>query len=613
MTFHRHNTVNEKKRQSFGQARRITPTSKQLFRYGYLTLCILLIAASGYCFEFAPLNPDFSSYLDNVASSRALLQTTVSGHPLGHIPGPVDLSHVNRLYLNKSSQNRHFYQSVQYPAQYDLRTTGKLTPVRDQGTCGDCWAFATYSSLESYLMPAENWNFSEDDLDNNSGFDPAPCSGGNAYMSMACLSRYGAPIKEGDPSTGQVQKHVQKVELIPCTPYTFDEIKQAVMNYGAVTTAIGWYGSYYKSSNYSYYYNGIAVANHDVAIVGWDDSYSKSNFITPPPNDGAFIIRNSWGAAWGDGGYFYMSYYDTYAGNECWAFDNAESPTNYTTIYQYDPLGWVSSIGTSSTSSTGWGANIFSATSSDPLKAVSFYAGSVDTTYEIDIYTTVTAGNPVSGTLAATQSGTLSNAGYITIPLNQAVTLTTGTLFSVVVKFVTPGYNYPVPAETSETDYSSKATYNPGDSFFSADGKYWIEISNSTYKANVCIKAFAAPVKNCTPDLKANEKDGEITISSGTSVSITASLVSGDENGILADWWVACSTPWGWYSLDNNGWTPGINLLAQYQLFSISSVEIYSGILPVGDYMFYFVVDTTPDGNFDSPFYYDSVQVHIVN
>ncbi|MBI5591362.1 MAG: peptidase C1 [Deltaproteobacteria bacterium] len=537
---------------------------------------------------------------------------TETGHPLGHIPSPVDLSHVDRL-------QRHLDQSVQYPAQYDLRTTGKLTPVRDQGSCGDCWAFATYSSLESYLLPSENWDFSEQDLNINHGFDSPPCNGGNSYMSMAYLSRYSGPIKEADASAAQVQKHIQRVEFIPRTKYTFDEIKQAVMTFGAVDTSIGWYDSAYKSSNSSYYYNGSGKTNHDVAIVGWDDTYSKSNFITAPPNDGAFIIRNSWGAAWGEGGYFYMSYYDTYAGNNCWAFDNAESPTNFSTIYQYDPLGWISSLGAKPSSTTGWGANIFTATSSDPLKAVSFYAGSSNTTYEIDIYSGVTAGMPTSGTLEITQPGTLSSVGYVTIPLNQPVSMTSGTLFSVVVKFVTPGYNYPVPIEKPMANYSSNASYNPGESFFSSNGQSWNEISNSTYKSNVCIKAFAGQaniagqIDNCTPDIKANGQDGQITISSGTPVSITASLAPGKENGKLADWWLAYSSPAGWYSLNSNGWTPGIDPLTQYPLFSISPpVEIYSSSLPVGDYVFYFAVDMNPNGILDSPLYYDFVQVHVV-
>ncbi|MCX5881327.1 MAG: lectin like domain-containing protein [Deltaproteobacteria bacterium] len=602
---------NNKKWQFFCQNWSMPTLSKMVFRYWYLTLCILLITASGFCFEFAPLNPDFVSHLDNLINGREQLQITEYGHPLGHIPSPVDLSHIDRL-------NRYFDQSVQYPAKYDLRTTGKLTPVRDQGNCGDCWAFATYSSLESYLMPYENWYFSEDDLNNNHGFDPPPCNGGNSYMSMAYLSRYSGPINEVG-TTAQVQKHVQKVEYIPRTNYTFNEIKQAVMTYGAIDTSIAWYNSAYKSSNSSYYYNGTGKTNHDVAIVGWDDTYSKSNFITTPQNDGAFIIRNSWGAGWGDGGYFYMSYYDTYAGNNCWAFDNAESPTNYSTIYQYDPLGWVSSLGSKPSSSTGWGANIFTATSSESLKAVSFYALSSNSTYEIDIYSNVTAGMPTSGTLTLTQSGTLSNVGYVTIPLSQPVSLTTGALFSVAIKFVTPGYNYPVPVEKPMANYSSKATYNPGESFFSSNGLSWNEISNSTNKSNVCIKAFAgqvhiaAQVDNCTPDIKANGQDGPITVSSGTPVSITASLSPGNENGKLADWWFVYSSRAGWYSLNSNGWTPGINLLAQYPLLSISPVEIYSSTLPVGDYAFYFLVDMNPNGIVDSPFYYDFVQVHVVN
>ena len=415
MLIHLYENLDEKSRPSFLNIRKMFILSKSLFPYGFFILCVMLIATSGFCFEFATLNPELSDYLDRTANSGLQSQTAESGHPLGHIPNPVDLSHVNQLYSN-SVQTA---QSEPYPAQYDLRTTGKLTPVKDQGRCGDCWAYATYSSLESYLMPSENWYFSEDDLNNNNGFDIGACNGGNSYMSTAYLARYSGPVNEGD-ATRQVQKHVQKVEYVPCTPYTFSEIKQAVMTYGAVDTSIyassdmqnSKTGSYFNASTNSCYYSGKSEANHDVAIVGWDDDYSQSNFAKTPPGSGAFIIRNSWGTNWGNGGYFYMSYYDTYAGSNCWVFDDAESPNNYSTVYQYDPLGWVNNIGTERSSSTGWGANIFTATSSAPLEAVSFYASSLNTTYEIDIYTNVTAGEPTSGTHAAKQTGTLPNVGY---------------------------------------------------------------------------------------------------------------------------------------------------------------------------------------------------------
>jgi hypothetical protein len=116
-----------------------------------------------------------------------------------------------------------------------------------------------------------------------------------------------------------------------------------------------------------------------------------------------------------------------------------------------------------------------------------------------------------------------------------------------------------------------------------------------------------------TPGIKANGQDGQITVSSGTPVFISISLAPGNQNGQLADWWLAFSTPWGWYSLDSNGWTPGINLLAQYPLFSFSPVNIFNSVLPFGVYAFYFGVDMSPNGILDSPLYYDFVQVHVGN
>jgi len=116
-----------------------------------------------------------------------------------------------------------------------------------------------------------------------------------------------------------------------------------------------------------------------------------------------------------------------------------------------------------------------------------------------------------------------------------------------------------------------------------------------------------------TPDIKANGKDGLITVSFGTPVSITASLAPGNENGKLADWWIVESTPWGWYSLTLSGWQFGLYPLIQYPLLGITPVEIINGLLPAGDYVFYFAVDTTPNGLFDVPYFFDFVQVNVVN
>ena len=57
-----------------------------------------------------------------------------------------------------------------------------------------------------------------------------------------------------------------------------------------------------------------------MAIVGWDDNYSKTNFASAPAGNGAFIIRNNWGTAFGEDGYFYVSYYDLNIGTENFVF-----------------------------------------------------------------------------------------------------------------------------------------------------------------------------------------------------------------------------------------------------------------------------------------------------
>jgi len=457
----------------------------------------VMVASAGLALEMALLNPKFVKYMEDINQGRFRSKVTVGGHGLGLIPGPIDLSHADRTRPPAGQL------SGSLPSSYDLRTTGKLTDIRDQGNCGGCWAFATYSSMESFLMPSESRDFSEQNLLDGNGFDPDPCDGGNAEMSIAYLTRWSGPVNESDDpyqfSAIPVQKHVQKAVYFPPTQYTFNEIKQAVMNYGAVFTGMRAAeldsSQYYNQATSSYYYSGTGEPDHAVAIVGWDDNYSKSNFIKTPPGNGAFIIRNSWGTGFGDSGYFYMSYYDTYAGSFCWAFNNAESTNNYLEIYEHDTLGWVGNIGYSGLESA-WGANIFQASSTASLAAVSFYAVGSSTGYELQIYTGVTAGNPTSGVLAAIQTGTISEIGYHTIILSIPPPISSGQLFSVVIKFNTPGNDYPIPVETPISGYSSKAVYHSGESFAGSDGKNWTDVSSALFRSNICIKAFTAKAED---------------------------------------------------------------------------------------------------------------------
>jgi hypothetical protein len=300
----------------------------------------------------------------------------------------------------------------------------------------------------------------------------------------------------------------------------------------------------WNNTTHSYYYSGAGSANHDVAIVGWDDNYSKTNFSTTPPEDGAFIVRNSWGSGWGNAGYFYVSYDDGIFGRSCsngscspsYSFREAEPIMNFSRVYQYDPFGWVSSVGyTSVDKTTGWFANIFTAVASERLSAVSFYAASPNSPYTIYIYGGVTAGVPRSGTLAATQTGTLQLPGYNTISLSSPVNLTSGEAFSIVVKLTTPGYSYPIPYEFQYPGYTTAATASPGQSFISQDGNGWMDLTSWEATANVCLKGFIGPNSSLYAGFAGNGVylwDGttwtQITPNAPTAMAVASSLLYGN-------------------------------------------------------------------------------------
>ncbi len=455
----------------------------------------------------APLNPAFLEHLEKLEDGDLRILSG-GGYPLGYAPPPVDRSH---LWEPPAEDD---VEILSLPVSYDLRAEGRLTPVRDQDPYGSCWAFATYGSLESYLMAVKAYNFSENNLMLLHGFDLGPDDGGNELISIAYLARWSGPVNEEDDPYGANDateglspvKHVQNVEVIPDHR---NMIKRKIKNDGALYTAMFWeddpYASvltanqpelrqseFYDTTNHAYYYyKDTDDINHDVVIVGWDDTYDRKKFSNAPPGDGAWIVRNSWGSDWGDDGYFYLSYYDTYAGSGTVAFHNAESTSNYNRIYQHDQLGLIGDLGYGSEAA--YAANIFTAAESEKLAAVSTYAVSQNMSYEIRIYTGVNSGLPTSGELQLTQEGSFTNGGYYTIPLNSAVTISAGEKFSVVIRYTTSGYGFPVPAEHALDGYSSSASASPGESFISFNGTDWEDISQ-TNGANVCIKAFTEGV-----------------------------------------------------------------------------------------------------------------------
>ncbi|AKB25407.1 cell surface protein [Methanosarcina sp. MTP4] len=476
---------------------------------------------SSELFTLAPLNPDFEEYQEKeeLSEERIFLTSSEPFFPeiansgeraenlvTGLTPAPVDLSHLKTVKSPEGLNNYHV--SDEPPVSYDLRALGYVSPVRDQKDAGSCWTFGAYASLESYIQKTDgkNWDLSENNMKNllskdyPEGFDRSYDDGGNEFISTAYLARWSGPVSETDdsydphsgasPTDLPALKRIQEVLFLPARSGSGDNdlIKWALMNYGVLDSSIHFSSDAYDSLNCSHYYSGSEPANHMIGIVGWDDSFDRNKFTPAAPGDGAFIVKNSWGTGWGDKGFFYVSYYDTAIGTGN-AVHTAEDLGSYSHMYQYDPLGWVESIGYSG-SNTAWAANVFTAEAAETLEAVSFYTPASGTDYEIYIYTDPVEGPVNPGGAETSVNGTIPLAGYHTVSLESGVPLEPGQNFSVLVKFTTPDYSYPVAVEYPLEGHSSKARANPGESFFSPDGESWVDTSLAVENMSVCIKAF---------------------------------------------------------------------------------------------------------------------------
>ena len=477
--------------------------------------------------QMAPINPEFITYQQEAAGGSKKA-TGPDGHPLGYRPSPLDLSHVTAVDASAFPM-----AASTLPAAYDLRTTGGVTAVRDQSPYGTCWAFASLASLESTFKKAGagTFDFSEwhlayfayvdegSDLpaftagDAGFGNDPIFDQGGNPFQATALLARWTGAVNESDRpyqsvspwpvgtqplASDPVAKHLEQVHLLNMTEsFAGNEaVKKALITHGASTVRVLWpdtadLGAVYSEDTYAFYNAASKGGGHLVTLVGWNDNFSASNFAVNPGENGAWLVKNSWGT-WGDEGYFWLSYADPTIGQSA-VFVGADR-TNYSRAYQYDPLGWISGYGYGD--ETAWFASVFTAdglgADVEALKAVSLYAGQTGASYRIEVYRGVTANAPRSGSLAASFEGTLSTAGYHTIKLAD-VNLTPGERFSVVVRLTTPGYNFPIPIEYPEAGWSDKARANAGESFISSNGTTWSDMTAAVLNANVCLKAFTGP------------------------------------------------------------------------------------------------------------------------
>lgn len=384
------------------------------------------------------------------------------------------------------------------PAAYDMRKEGRVTPVRDQGRNGTCWAFAALGAVESSLMPKEKDIFSVDHMSLNNGYSTDPGEGGGENMSIAYLASWKGPVPDQDDpyddgKTNRSLKAVKHLEEAVILDSRDDEtIKRAVYQYGGVEASIYMempYGRenslYYNRETAAYCYDGEESPNHDVVIVGWDDDYSRKNFARDPGRDGAYICKNSWGEDFGDGGYFYISYDDVNIGQHGVVYTKIAEPDDYDHIYQSDQLGWLGQMGYGT--SSGFFANVYRAEKKEKLKAVSFYATGKDTSFSVFVVPEFRDVQSLN-TRIQVGSGKTRYAGYYTVDLDQDIRLEAGRKFAVVVMIDTPGSTKPIAIECEAGSRTDLLDLTDGEGYTSRYGEVWHRAEDAD--CNICLKAF---------------------------------------------------------------------------------------------------------------------------
>ena len=206
-------------------------------------------------------------------------------------------------------------QVADLPSSLDWRENGGnyVTPVRDQGNCGSCWAFATAGALEAATLIANgtsgvDLNLAEQILVSCSG--AGDCDGGYIDAASDFIQDTGLPYEDCFPYThtngfcGNAcynwQLSTYKISdwrWVTTSYTTVLALKTALNNYGPLVTTMDVYSDFYsyRSGIYSYTSGGYE-GGHAVLLVGYNDAEQY------------FIVKNSWGTGWGISGYFKIAY-----------------------------------------------------------------------------------------------------------------------------------------------------------------------------------------------------------------------------------------------------------------------------------------------------------------
>ncbi|HOX25724.1 MAG TPA: C1 family peptidase [Candidatus Krumholzibacteria bacterium] len=402
----------------------------------------------------------------------------------GFVPPALELSH---LVLPAVSPAK----ARDLPARHDWREQGQVSPAKDQGSCGSCYAFAAVGDLESRVL--RDWlqlvDLSENQV-KECHYEANSCNGGNAQIAMNLLTLRGASLESCDPYVAAdvacdlgcepgfavLAWHWLSGGLQPATA----DLKQALLDHGPLSTTVyagdssnpSWWQTFTEwDGGPGLYYAGGEQTNHAVMLVGWDDDQPHAG-----GGAGCWIVKNSWGASWGDvcgygsaEGYCYLAYGS--AGFGKWSSAIVELMPSYPelTVAAWDEGGWTGAYGYNQTAA--WGLARHTVPDETNLHRVEFWT--TDATVDVDVYVYADFdGTTLGGLLASALNRSFPAAGYHSVELTSPLALSPGVDYYVAVRFQNASYVYPVAID-------GQGSRGAGHTWLSYSGSAWVDLGGT--------------------------------------------------------------------------------------------------------------------------------------
>nr|AVP50029.1 cathepsin F-like peptidase [Heterorhabditis bacteriophora] len=202
-------------------------------------------------------------------------------------------------------------RSASIPDFFDWRARNVVTPVKAQGKCGSCWAFAATATVEAAFAIAygEKRNLSEQtlldcDLDDNA------CDGGDEDKAFRFIHRHGLAYADDLPyvahrqNTCNINGNTTKIDVAYFLHPDEDSMIDWLLNFGPVNIGISvtqpmrsYKDGVFRPSDYDC--KNKVIGLHALLITGYGTSMNGEKY---------WIVKNSWGDTWGvENGYIYFA------------------------------------------------------------------------------------------------------------------------------------------------------------------------------------------------------------------------------------------------------------------------------------------------------------------